>query len=379
MSRIFISYARRDIDAVRMLAGDLRDFEYDVWFDQEITGGRPWWEDILRRIRDCDVFLFAVTPESLKSEACMEEFEYARRLGRSVLPILMSDSVKPSHLPSGLGEIQYVNCSRQDKESCKNLVKAIRHLPSPEPLPDPLPEEPEVPRSYLTTFRDRISSRQPMSLDEQSQIVQRLRWRLEDPEQERSSETEEGVRELLHLLLQREDLFAKVADDARSVLARNPPEHTSSGARAPAAPVQEPAPAHPPGSTPGPSPTLPGSPGPSRRYDAFADPSGTVEVVKRGWSWPASLLTWIWAFAKGLWVQGIVSLAISLIGTLATSGDDRIAFQFLNGLVQFFIFGAKGNSWRTRRLLGAGYTFKTTVAAKNVDMARMFYSHAARA
>ena len=45
----------------------LRRAHADVWFDEELGGGDAWWQMILERIRGCDVFVFAMTDDSLKS------------------------------------------------------------------------------------------------------------------------------------------------------------------------------------------------------------------------------------------------------------------------------------------------------------------------
>ena len=58
-----------------------------MWYDQEIRGGDPWWQDILRRIREFDVFLFVLSKNSLASKPCLTELSYARALGLPVLPV----------------------------------------------------------------------------------------------------------------------------------------------------------------------------------------------------------------------------------------------------------------------------------------------------
>jgi TIR domain-containing protein len=150
MAKTFISYNRQDIETVKALAQDLHDLRHSVWFDQDITGGQHWWNKILANIRECEIFVFALTPASLASHACMQELGYSRNLGKSILPILLSDKVNVSRLPSPLNEIQFLDYRRKDKDAFKGLDKAIKSLPSPEPLPDPLPDPPPVPLSYLT-------------------------------------------------------------------------------------------------------------------------------------------------------------------------------------------------------------------------------------
>ena len=76
-TRAFLSYSREDKAAVESLERDLEECGLDVWIDSDLTGGQAWWELILERIRGCECFLFALSPDSLDSEACEREFTYA--------------------------------------------------------------------------------------------------------------------------------------------------------------------------------------------------------------------------------------------------------------------------------------------------------------
>jgi hypothetical protein len=102
MARIFVSYNRHSLDVVKTLAQDLEAAGNHVWFDQALTGGQRWWDNILANIRECEMFVFALTPESLDSHACRQELHYAGQLGKAVLPILLSDNVNVTLLPRAL-------------------------------------------------------------------------------------------------------------------------------------------------------------------------------------------------------------------------------------------------------------------------------------
>jgi len=84
MARIFITYNRRNLDAVTALAHDLEDAGHHVWFDQAVAGGHRWWDSILAQVRGCDLFIFALTLESLESHACRQELDYAVRLRKTI-------------------------------------------------------------------------------------------------------------------------------------------------------------------------------------------------------------------------------------------------------------------------------------------------------
>jgi hypothetical protein len=87
---IFITYARKDRAGVEALRQDLERSHNAVWMDNELTGGQSWWDAILGQIRACDLYVFALSPESLKSRACVSELDYALAVGRPLLPVRRS-------------------------------------------------------------------------------------------------------------------------------------------------------------------------------------------------------------------------------------------------------------------------------------------------
>jgi hypothetical protein len=99
MAIVFISYDRAHQDVVTKLVQDLRDDEHETWFDQKLEGGQPWWDTVLSEIRKSEIFVTALTPESLESQACQRELRYALELKRPVLPIRLSAAIRPEFLP----------------------------------------------------------------------------------------------------------------------------------------------------------------------------------------------------------------------------------------------------------------------------------------
>jgi TIR domain len=77
MAKIFISYDRASKDIVEQVVEDLTDDDHAIWFDQHLTGGQNWWDNILSEIRQCEIFVAALTPASLESRACQRELKYA--------------------------------------------------------------------------------------------------------------------------------------------------------------------------------------------------------------------------------------------------------------------------------------------------------------
>ena len=204
MRKVFISYSRNNLDAVGQLVKDLQDVGFNAWHDQTLTGGQRWWDNILASIRDCDIFIFALSQESWESEACRSELDYVVKLGKPILPVQVSDNIRLSLMSAPLAEIQVTNYVQRDKAAAFSLLKAINSTPEPPPMPDPLPSPPPVPISYLSELKDRIEK--PAALTAQEQNL--LFLEIEDAIEKGRSQVE--IRDLLLSLKQRPDLLASV-------------------------------------------------------------------------------------------------------------------------------------------------------------------------
>ena len=63
MVQVFISYSRESQDSVETLVEDLQTLGHDPWFDQVLTGAHEWWNEVLGRIRACDLFIAHIKVE----------------------------------------------------------------------------------------------------------------------------------------------------------------------------------------------------------------------------------------------------------------------------------------------------------------------------
>jgi hypothetical protein len=212
MLHIFVSYSSKSRSIVQGLAEDLETAGHQVWFDRKLTGGQVWWDQILEQIRQCDLFIFALTPDAMDSHPCKLEYTYAYELGKNVLPVLLADGVSVNLLPPPLTTIQFVDYRGGDKAAAFRLTNALNNLPAPKPLPDPMPEAPPIPISYIGNLKDQIDSRAALSFDEQAALILKLKERLDDPD------TREDAITLLKQLRKRDDLYARIGREIYAVL-----------------------------------------------------------------------------------------------------------------------------------------------------------------
>lgn len=221
MKRIFVSYSPGDLEIVEQLAEDLRARGHNVWYDQTRTGGQRWWDHILAGIRDCDIFIFALSPESLDSEVCRSALDYTLQLGKQILPIVVSEGVNLNLLPPPLNEIQIIDYRGRDKTAFFPLSMSIVMGPDSAPLPNPLPAPPPVPvesvteeeiDSTLSGLKKKIDSTELLSYRTQLWLVAELEKELE------SGGSSSEVRELMLKLKARDELLATVVTKIDSAL-----------------------------------------------------------------------------------------------------------------------------------------------------------------
>ena len=121
MSRIFVSYDRTDRALIRDLSARLRRVYDHVWYDENLTGGEDWWNEIRRHIAEADIFMYMLSNDSAKSEYCYKEHSEASRLNKEILPVRISP-IPPQEIPDFLREIQYVDMA-EGKVTPDNLTE----------------------------------------------------------------------------------------------------------------------------------------------------------------------------------------------------------------------------------------------------------------
>lgn len=263
---VFISYSSRDKELLDGVLRALRRARQQVWFDEELGGGESWWREILQQIRDCEVFIVALSKNLLDSKACQAELRYAQQLGKPILPVQVGsmDTLRINPL-SAMQVIDYRNPGLESGIELISSVSALRAKAAP--LPDPLPEEPPIPFAYLMRLASTISDPSGLSAQQQSTLVAELKAGLDEDGDDALAR--QDIAELLRMLRDRPDVTWRTRTEVESVLtsldrpkpvaAAPEPQRFSTGPQ----PVfnQAPQPAYVTGPQPR-YPSVPGSPPP---------------------------------------------------------------------------------------------------------------------
>lgn len=176
MPTVFVSYARSDQPTVQTLVSELRELGYDAFFDQNLTGGQPWWDVLLDRIQASDGFLPVLSEEYRQSEACHREAKWAESLNLPFVPIDLGE-VGPELCEPVVAQANWVRYRLDDRASLLHLSRALAAMRKPEP-PVPLPERPPIPISYFAELEREIRTSATLSLERQLVIIATLRGKL---------------------------------------------------------------------------------------------------------------------------------------------------------------------------------------------------------
>jgi hypothetical protein len=216
---IFLSYARHDQEKARQIVEGLRMLDHGVWFDEGLVGGQEWWDEILERIRDCDIFIQAVSESAMKSAACQSERKYAAALRKKVIPVTL-ERLPGALLPGDLAGLQFIDYVDATPASAFRLARSVDGAPLAPALPEPLPEPPRAPLSYLVALGDRVRSQDALSLDDQLAIVGTIRTALGHPEDIEGDDDLDAAERLLREMRARRDAYQRVAEEVDQALAQ---------------------------------------------------------------------------------------------------------------------------------------------------------------
>ena len=209
---VFLSYAHQDLTLAASLRQDLEDMGQSVWIDESLHGGQIWWDEIVHQVRECNLFVLAVSVHSLGSEACLAEWQYAVGLSRPFLPVRV-DETDWASAPAEMKQAQHIDYRPGDVESTKQLAKALNSVHDSVPLPEPLPLPPPAPQSYRERFA-RLFGPGALTIEEQVNYYVRLTLDVD------GANSQEAF-ELLGVLHARPDLSWKVRQDIDKLMAEH--------------------------------------------------------------------------------------------------------------------------------------------------------------
>jgi len=124
VAKVFLSYAREDVDAAKPLAECVGRAGHEVWWDRQIQGGSRFASEIDRELKDAEAVVVLWTRAALESAWVQDEAAEGRDTGRLV-PVTL-DGSRP---PLGFRQFHTVDLTRWngggEPENLADLLSAI--------------------------------------------------------------------------------------------------------------------------------------------------------------------------------------------------------------------------------------------------------------
>jgi len=105
---VFVSYAHADRNLVNTELRWLSEEGFNVWYDEGISPGSSWDEEIANALGGCTLFLYFITPNSVESQNCRNEVNYCLSKGRKILCVYLENTQLPAGLELNLSANQAI-------------------------------------------------------------------------------------------------------------------------------------------------------------------------------------------------------------------------------------------------------------------------------
>ena len=131
---VFVCYSHEDSDAVLPEITWLTDYGVNVWYDEGISPGHEWSDELAKAIQGCTKVFYFVTPNSVVSEHCRRELNFAQEEGREAVAIHLQPTEVPAGLRLSLNNRQAIlKYELSDEEYRKRLMRVTHAGSGPTP------------------------------------------------------------------------------------------------------------------------------------------------------------------------------------------------------------------------------------------------------
>jgi TolB-like protein/tetratricopeptide (TPR) repeat protein len=131
---VFVCYAHEDEGVVYPEIGWLHEQGINLWYDEGISAGRIWREEIGDAIKAASSVLYYISESSLASDHCSREINFALDQHKNVLPVYLEDVALTTDLEVGLSRVQALHRDN-DVNYQQHLLHALGQSPAVEQSP----------------------------------------------------------------------------------------------------------------------------------------------------------------------------------------------------------------------------------------------------
>ena len=153
---VFVSYSHADGDTARGEIRWLQDQGFNVWWDEGISPGAAWRQELAQALRNCSAIIYLVTPNSVQSEQCIREIHFGLdEYQRPVLAVHLTKTQLPDVLGLSLSDRQAImkhTLSPDDYDrKLSTVVADLLSVPAP-----------QIKRAKTRAIRSKVSGVWPL-------------------------------------------------------------------------------------------------------------------------------------------------------------------------------------------------------------------------
>lgn len=135
---VFVSYSHADEGKVYAEIRRLQDKGVHVWYDTTgIGAGAEWNEEIARAIRGAACFCYFITPESVRSEHCRRELNFAQSHEKRIVAVHVEETEVPDGLRLSLDNRQALFSYQMDSTAFQQALLLALTEDSQPPAAEP--------------------------------------------------------------------------------------------------------------------------------------------------------------------------------------------------------------------------------------------------
>ena len=126
---VFLSYSHKDEELALSVIEYLQEHSFNVWYDESIHSGTQWEDVIIDKIANCSAMVFLATQNSLASDWCRQELNFAKEKGKRFINVVIGSPLFPDWFICDFTCYQFVNESEFASRDAMmdKLVKELIH------------------------------------------------------------------------------------------------------------------------------------------------------------------------------------------------------------------------------------------------------------
>ena len=120
----FFSYSHADANEVTSIIKAMKGRMCRIWYDEGLTPGESWNDEIAERILQCSQFVIFITPTAVKSRYVMSELNFALSKEKNILPVLLAETTLPVGIDLMLSTYQRLDIAKFDLKKQDDFTTA---------------------------------------------------------------------------------------------------------------------------------------------------------------------------------------------------------------------------------------------------------------